>query len=80
MEAQSASPSASEQLAFLLEKRSGFATDLQAEIVALQVKVQHLYTHAVQQPGKEGNVVKAGEGNERGGANKKNVCSLAPLH
>ena len=39
--------------------------DLQAEIVALQVKVQHLYTHAVQQLENEENVVKAGEGNER---------------
>ena len=41
MEAPTASPSAPEQLAFLLKKRSGVATDLQAEIVALQVKVQH---------------------------------------
>ena len=65
MEIQSASPSAPEQLAFLLEKRSGLSTDLQAEIGALQVKVQHLYTHAVQQLGKEGNVVKAGDGDER---------------
>lgn len=39
-------PSAPEQLAFLLEKKSGSATDLQAEITALQVKVQHLYTRA----------------------------------
>lgn len=46
------SPSAPEQLAFQLEKRSGLATDLQAEIGALQVKVQHLDTHA-------------GDGNER---------------
>ena len=66
MEAPTASPSAPEQLAFLLEKRSGLAIGLQTEIGALQAKVQHLYTHAVQQLGKEGNVVKAGDGNERG--------------
>ena len=46
MEAPTALPSAPEQLAFLLEKRSRLATDLQAEIDALQVKVQHLYTRA----------------------------------
>ena len=66
MEAPTASPSAPEQLAFLLGKRSVLATDLQAEIGALQANVQHLYTHAVQQLEKEGNVVKAGDGNERG--------------
>ena len=65
MEVPTASPSAPEQRASLLEKRSGLATDLQAEIGALQVKVQHLYTHAVQQLENEENVVKAGEGNER---------------
>ena len=44
MEAPTASPSAPEQVAFLLQKRSGLATDLQAEIGALQEKEQHLYS------------------------------------
>eukprot|EP00729_Bicosta_minor_P032568 gene32568-biopygen30351 len=41
------SPSAPEQLVYLLEKRSGLATDLQAEIDTLQVKVLQLYTEAM---------------------------------
>ena len=78
MEVPTAAPSAPEQLAFLLDKRSGLATDLQAEIGALQVKVQHIYTHAMQQLEKEGNVVKAGDGDERENGEKATAAATNP--
>jgi len=73
-----ASPAAPDQRASLLDKRSGLAADVQAEIDALQVKVQHLYTHAVQHLGKEENVVKAGDGNERERGGKATAAATNP--